>query len=266
MCTHGTTMSRREILKGLAAGSVVVTAAGCTYNETLGRSQLLFVSEGQMAQLGAQAWSQQTRQQKVSRNSRYLNRFNPVVERVLRASGEPPQAWEYAVFEDKSANAFALPGNKIGMYTGMLDIMENDDQIAAVVGHEVGHVKARHGAERYSQSTLAQSGLTIAQVAVAASDLDQTTAQVAAVLGVSAVQFGVLLPFSRKHELEADKYGVRAMHRAGYDANQAVRLWQLMDAQNSGGRPPEFMSTHPSPDTRIAQLRREIALLPPRRV
>jgi len=258
-------MSRREIIRGLAAGSVFVTAAGCTYNQELGRSQLLFVPESQMAQLAASAWQDQKAQQKLSRDPRYTSRMNRVAQRLLVAAGENPAAWEWQVFEDDQLNAFALPGNKMGFYTGILDIMETDDQVAVVAGHEIGHVKYRHGAERFSQSSLAQTGLAVGQVALGASELGGMEQQIAALVGVSAVQLGVLLPFSRKHELEADRYGVRLMNSAGYDARQSITFWERMAAQKTGGGPPEIFSTHPADATRIAQLRREVALLPPSR-
>lgn len=249
-------MSRREIVRGLACGSVVAMT-GCAYNEDLGRSQLLFVSPGQMAQLASSAWTDLKQQQPISRDARYTSRLNRVAPKIISAAGGNPSEWEYQVFASKELNAFALPGNKIGFYTGILDIMENDAQIATVAGHEVAHVNYNHSGERYSQSALAQTGLTVAQVAAGGS---QYSGQIASVLGMG-VQLGVLLPFSRRHELEADKFGVRYMHRAGYDPNEALRFWQNMSAKKQGAGPPEFLSTHPSDATRIAQLRREIALL-----
>ncbi len=251
------TMSRREIVRGLASGSVVVLAGGCTYNEELGRSQLLFVSSGQMAQLAASAWTDLKRKEKTTSNPKYVNRVQRVAPKIIQASGNSPSQWEVQVFDSKDLNAFALPGGKIGFYTGILDIMENDDQIATVAGHEVAHVNYNHSGERFSQSSLAQAGLTVAQVATSGS---QYGGQIAGILGMGAT-LGVILPFSRKHELEADKFGLRYMHRAGYDPNQALRFWEKMSAKKGGGGPPEFLSTHPSDATRMAQIRREIALL-----
>ncbi|HPE31742.1 MAG TPA: M48 family metallopeptidase [Parvularculaceae bacterium] len=256
LINHTVTMSRREIIRGLAAGSVVVLAEGCAYNEELGRSQLLFVSSGQMAQLAATAWTDLKKEQPTTKNRKYTDRMNRVAPKIITASGNNPADWEVQVFDSKELNAFALPGGKIGFYTGILDIMENDAQIATVMGHEVAHVNYNHAGERYSQSTLAQTGLTVAQVAVSGS---QYQSQILGVLGAGAT-LGVILPFSRRHELEADKFGVRYMARAGYDPNEALRFWENMAAQNKNG-PPEFLSTHPSDATRIAQLKREIALL-----
>lgn len=258
LINHTVAMSRREIVRGLALGSVVVLAPGCAYNEELGRSQLLFVSSDQMAQLAASAWTDLKKEEKITTDPKYVNRMKRVAPKIIQASGNNPANWEVQVFASKSLNAFALPGGKIGFYTGILDIMDNDDQIACVMGHEVAHVNYNHSGERYSQSTLAQGGLTVAQVAVSGSSYQN---QILGVLGAGA-SLGVILPFSRKHELEADKFGLRYMHRAGYNPDEAIRFWQKMSASKSGsGAPPEILSTHPSDATRIAQLQREIALI-----
>ena len=250
------TMSRRDIIRGLAAGSIVIIPAGCAYNEELGRSQLLFVSQGQMAQLAASAWTDLKQQQRITNNPKYVNRMNRVAPRIIQAAGHNPADWEVQVFDSEQINAFALPGGRIGFYTGILDIMDNDDQIATVMGHEAAHVNFNHSGERYSQSTLAAAGLTVAQVATSDSRYQR---EIVGILGMGAT-LGVILPFSRKHELEADRFGVRYMHRAGYNPNQAVRFWETMSAMKSGA-PPAYLSTHPSDATRIAQLKREIALL-----
>lgn len=250
-------MSRRDVIRGLATGSVVVLAPGCTYNEELGRSQLLFVSSGQMAQLAASAWTDLKSQERVTNNPRYLSRVERVAPGVIQAAGGDPRQWQVEVFQSDQINAFALPGGKVGFYTGILDFMESDAEIATVMGHEVAHVNYNHSGERYSQSTLAQTGLSVAQVGLSG---NQYQSQIMGVLGMGA-SLGVILPFSRKHELEADKFGVRYMHRAGYDASEALRFWEKMSANKAGGGPPAYLSTHPSDATRIAQLKREIALL-----
>jgi predicted Zn-dependent protease len=250
-------MSRREIVRGLACGSVVAFTTGCTYNEELGRSQLLIVSSGQMAQLAASAWTDLKREQPTTRDPKYVSRVNRVAPKVIQASGNNPSQWEVQVFDSKELNAFALPGGKVGFYKGILDIMENDDQIATVMGHEVAHVNYNHSGERFSQSAAAQGGLTVAQVLASGSQHQNT---IVGVLGMGAT-LGVILPFSRRHELEADKFGLKYMHRAGYRPNEALRFWEKMAAKKQGSGPPEFLSTHPSDATRIAQMKREIALL-----
>lgn len=246
---------RAALLRGLAVAGVLLLGA-CAYNETLGRNQLLFVSSGQMAQLASSAWSDLKQQEKLSTDPKYLNRVKRVAPKIITAAGGNPAEWEVQVFQSDQINAFALPGGKIGIYTGILDLMENDAQIAAVMGHEVAHVNFNHSGERYSQSTLAQAGLTAAQLATSGS---QYQGQILGVLGAGA-SVGVILPFSRKHELEADRFGVRYMARAGYDPNEAIRFWEKMAASKKGA-PPEFLSTHPSDATRIAQLKKEIELL-----
>ena len=240
---------------GLAAAGVALLAA-CSYNETLGRNQLLFVSQGQMAQLASSAWTDLKKQEQITNDPKYVSRVNRVAPRIIQAAGGNPSEWEVRVFKSDQLNAFALPGGKIGIYTGILDIMDNDSQIAAVMGHEVAHVNFNHSGERYSQTAAAQTALSAGSAAVGGSQAGSAALQA---LGLGA-QVGVLLPFSRKHELEADKFGVRYMARAGYDPNEAVKFWEKMSAQKNGA-PPEFLSTHPSDATRIAQLKREIALL-----
>lgn len=250
------TGSRGAMFRITAAIAIIAAAAGCAYNETLGRNQLLFVSQGEMAQLASSAWADLKKKEPISRDPKYTSRVNRVAPKIIRAAGGNPAQWEVQVFASDQLNAFALPGNKIGIYTGILDIMDNDAQIAAVMGHEVAHVLFNHSGERYSQAVATQTGLAAGSAVVGGSQAGNAAMQA---LGLG-VQVGAVLPFSRKHELEADKFGVRYMHRAGYDANEAIRFWQKMSASKSGA-PPEFLSTHPADATRIAALQREISLL-----
>ncbi len=246
------TMSRRAFAKAAAAGTIVVLAPGC---ETV--SQAFTPDSAQMAQLAGSAWTDLKAKQPTTNDPKYTSRVRRVMPKIINAANENPAGWEVEVFASKDLNAFALPGGKIGFYTGILDIMENDSQIATVMGHEVAHVKFNHAGQRYGRTAAAQAGLGVAQVVIGG---DTQSSQVALqALGLGA-QYGVILPFSRQHELEADQYGLRYMHRAGYDVEQAVRFWEGMSAKKSG-QPPEFMSTHPNDATRIAQLKREIALL-----
>lgn len=247
----------RRALAGVFGAALIAAPIGCSYNETLGRNQLLFVSQGQMAQLASSAWTDLKQAEPLSTDPRYTSRVNRVAPKIIRAAGGNPAEWEVQVFQSDQLNAFALPGGKIGIYTGILDLMENDDQIAAVMGHEVAHVNFNHSGERYSQTAATQTGLSIGGAVLGGSQVGSTAMQA---LGLGA-QVGVILPFSRKHELEADKFGVRYMHRAGYDAYEAVRFWEKMAAAKSGGGPPVILSTHPQDATRIAELKKEIALL-----
>ncbi|MFZ5617901.1 MAG: M48 family metallopeptidase [Pseudomonadota bacterium] len=244
----------------LAALGALLLVSGCAYNEELGRSQFAFVSGDQMASLGSTAWADVKKKEKASTDPKYVSRLNRVAPKVLLAAGENPANWDWQVFDSKSLNAFALPGNHFAVYTGIMDIMANDDQLATVVGHEVAHVRANHSGERYSQQLGANVAMSAAQTAIGAGS--QTGQMALGVLGLGA-QYGVLLPFSRKHELEADKLGVLYMNRAGYNANEALKFWTKM-SQQGGAKPPEFMSTHPADSTRIGQLKAVIATLPPR--
>jgi predicted Zn-dependent protease len=160
--------------------------------------------------------------------------------------------WEVRVFADDQANAFALPGNKIGVYEGLLKYAVNQHQVATVMGHELAHVIAQHGNERVSDQLAAQTGLAIAAVALGSSSTsDDNKKLILAGLGLG-VQYGVILPFSRTHESEADLIGLDLMARSGFDPRESVKLWQNM--ATAGAQPPEFLSTHPSSSTRIKDL------------
>jgi predicted Zn-dependent protease len=257
-------MPARPIKALLAATALSLGVGACAYNEELGRNQLLLTGGSSLAQAGQAAWNDIKQQQKVSTDPRYTEALNRVAPRLLRAAGEDPAEWEYLVFEDPSLNAFALPGNKIGIHTGIMDIMQNDAQLAAVVGHEIAHVQYDHSAERSSQGLLAQLGIAGAAIggSLACNAGDRTcarnTQQLTQALGLGAM-YGAILPYSRKHELEADAGGVRHMAQAGYDAEEALDFWQNMARASAGQqRPPEFASTHPATETRIAALRQEI--------
>ncbi len=261
------TMSRRELVNGLAAGSVVafsgLSLAGCTTNEALGRQQLILVSDAQLAQLADQSWKHALKENRQSSDPALRRRVERVGNRIVVAADRrfpqqnlTRQNWEFAVFEDDTVNAWVMPGGKVGFHTGLLDIMENNDQIATVMGHEAGHVVGRHAAERYSQQMAAAGGLAIANVALAAGDVENR-GLIAGILG-AGVTFGVILPYSRQHEYEADRLGADFMVGANYRANEAVRFWDTM-TKRSGQRPAEFMSTHPSDQNRIAAMRSYIS-------
>jgi predicted Zn-dependent protease len=215
----------------------------------LGRKQLDIVSDTEMNQQGAQAFTQLKQQTPVDTDPKltaYVRCVaNPIVDLVKDKTGI--QNWEIVVFkDDKTVNAFALPGGKIGVYTGLLKVATNDAQLATVLGHETGHVLAKHGGERVSQQMLAQGGLA----ALGAASNNQA---LVSLLGVGT-QVGILLPFSRTQESEADLIGLDLMARAGFDPEQSVALWKNMMASSQGGTPPEILSDHPADDKRIASL------------
>ncbi|KQW78689.1 M48 family metallopeptidase [Brevundimonas sp. Root1279] len=235
----------------LAAVALTALVGGCAYNDTLGRNQFLIVDDSSLTQQSEAAWAEALRTQPTSSDAAANARIRRVGERVVDAASLGDRRWDYAVFVSKSPNAFVLPSGKIGVTTGLLALVQNDDQLAAVLGHEVGHVVARHAAERYS--TTAATSIALSGVQSVAGDY----AQAAGALGGLGAQFGVLLPFSRRDELEADRLGVDYMQRAGYKPSEAIALWRLMQTQRQGGT-PEFASTHPSDESRIAALQQYI--------
>lgn len=245
-------MNRRTLALGAA-----MWIAGCTTSPT-GRSQMMFVGEADMNKMGVEAFEQLKKEQKVSNDSSTNAYVTCVANAITSALPEAQGPWEVRVFEDESANAFALPGRKIGVHTGLLKVAKNQHQLATVIGHEVGHVIARHSGERVSNQIAAQGGAqAIGLVLGAAGDPSSPLNGVAmAALGIGAQ--GVVLKYSRTHESEADELGLEYMAKAGFDPRESVPLWQNMDAASKGNRPPEFLSTHPNPATRIKDLQQRI--------
>ncbi|MEO0983662.1 MAG: M48 family metallopeptidase [Pseudomonadota bacterium] len=264
-------MSRRAIIRGLAAGTVLPIAAGCMTNPVTGANQLILpgFDNASLAAMSSAAWNDMKSQVPQTSDPALRNRVMNVWERT--ANGRTTalrntygvdrpynrNEWEVAIFDTDDVNAFVMPGQQVGVYRGITELTENDDQLASILGHEAGHVDGQHSAARASMQTTASVALAAGQIAVAQSDELRQYGGAIVGLGGAALQFGVLLPYSRNHEIEADKLGVDYMHSAGYDVRQSMRLWELMD-QQAGQRPPEWMSTHPSPSTRIQELRNHI--------
>jgi len=236
--------------RAVLATLLVLAVTACTTSPT-GRQQLMLVGDRQMQQMGVTAFQQMKEELPVSRDRGANGYVNCVADRIIRQlPGSARQEWEVVVFDDDSANAFALPGGKIGVHTGLLKVAKNQDQVAAVIAHEVAHVLAQHGAERVSQQLATQVGMDLAG-AMAGGD-PATRRQLLGVLGLGA-QVGVLLPYSRLHETEADVFGLELMAKAGFDPRASIDLWQNMKAAG-GPAPPELLSTHPAPATRINAL------------
>jgi predicted Zn-dependent protease len=243
---------------------LLVSLSGCETNPYTGRSQFLMTSVSQEMQMGAQAYGQVKNDPKMkqSQDPREIEPVKRVAAHIIEAAKRSKYAemakqfqWEVTVFkDDKTANAFALPGGKIAVYTGIFPMAKTEAGLAAVLGHEVVHALARHGAERMSQGEAANIGVQVlgaaAGIGTGNAALGQATM---AALGAGA-QVGVLLPFSRKHESEADYIGILLAADAGYDPRESVALWERM-SRSGGGAPAEFMSTHPSNETRIDQLK-----------
>lgn len=249
-----TTPSRRTI--GLVALALSIAAVACA-TSPLGRSQLLLFPEEQVARMGVAAFATQKKETPVSTDATANGYVNCVAKAVTQAIEGPGARtnWEVVVFRSEQVNAFALPGGKIGVYTGMLSVATNQDELAAVVAHEVAHVLASHSNERISQAYAADVGVQLVSVAAGGSSTQQSALY--ALLGLGA-QVGVLLPFSRTQESEADLVGLDLMARAGFDPRRAPDLWRNMARRAAGSATPEFLSTHPSHATRIQQLEERI--------
>lgn len=227
-----------------AAAALCATLAACAEAPVTGRQQLILLPEGQAQQMGVEAYQQIKGEKGVSSDPRYTQPVNEIGRRIADVSGQPGLEWEFTVIEDEEPNAFALPGGKVGVNTGLFKVAQNKDQLAAVMAHEVGHAIARHSAERVSRQALVQFG----QQAIGSQypGMADILAQ--------ASTLGLVLPFTREQEAEADHIGLMLMAKAGYDPRAAIDLWRNFDAAG-GQRPPEFLSTHPSPGSRIENLK-----------
>ncbi|NMH59239.1 M48 family metallopeptidase [Alteromonas ponticola] len=237
----------------------LVTMLGACGTSPTGRNQLLLFPEEQMAQMGQQAFTSMKEELKVS-SKRVANSYVECVARSITV--HVPQdvftgQWEVVVFDDEQVNAFALPGGKIGVYTGLLNVAKNQHQLAAVIGHEIGHVIAHHGNERMSIGTASNLTTQVVGQVLAANEVAYS-GPIMAAIGLGA-QVGVQLPYSRSHESEADLIGLTLMAQAGFNPQESVALWHNMDAASEGNRPPEMLSTHPAPDTRIQNLQANMA-------
>lgn len=236
--------------KSIAALVGACLLSACATSPT-GRTQLVFMPDAQVNQMGLQAFDDLKKQKPVSNNPQYSQFVSCVAEAITHETGG---RWEVVVFEDNTLNAFALPGNKIGVHSGMVKLVDNQDQLAAVIGHEVGHVLAKHSNERLSQEFAVSQGIALVQaVTTPQTTLGQTAI---GLLGIGA-QYGVILPYSRLHESEADIIGLDLMAKAGFDPRQSISLWQKME-QAGNGQPAEFLSTHPSHGTRIQELQKHM--------
>jgi predicted Zn-dependent protease len=247
----GPRLSRRAFLRGLAASSAVVPLAGCDQLDVGWLAQMLVPADAE-ADLGRQAFAQIITEMPVARDPRLHAYVTEVGERIVRASNSPYPDWQFVVFESEQLNAFALPGGRVGVFTGMLRVAADEAQLATVLGHEVGHVNARHGAERMVAEHLIALGLRLLATLLAVGDI-QIPPDLLVALGASAAELGIVRPFSRTQELEADALGLGYMAEAGYEPTAAIEFWRRMQ-QLSGDGPPDFLATHPSSARRIEEL------------
>jgi predicted Zn-dependent protease len=236
----------------LAMGGMV----SCSTVTETGRRQLNFVSSSQETQLGISTFEQLKKDTPISRDPQINALVQRVGKRIASVATLPNAQWEFVVFDSKEANAFCLPGGKVGIYTGILPITKDEGGMATVIGHEVAHASAHHGGERMSQAMAAQVGGQVVGAAVSAAD-PRWQAVASLAYGVGS-QVGVLLPYSRLQESEADRIGLKYMARAGYNPEAAVNFWQRFADYNqqqgsSGG--PAFLRTHPVDEKRIQQIK-----------
>ncbi|MBV2129505.1 M48 family metallopeptidase [Arsukibacterium indicum] len=236
----------------LAAVAAIVLIS-CAQSPT-GRNQIMLFDDKQLSVMGEQTFETLKAETPISKDVKTNDYVQCIASALLRVTPEEYLAtpWEVVVFDSEQVNAFALPGGNIGVYTGLLKVAENQDQLAAVIGHEIAHVMASHSNERLSTNQFIQSALALGDAGTKAYGVKYQQ-EIMAALGVSSQLF-VTLPFSRTHESEADIIGLDLMAKAGFEPRQAVNLWQNMAAA-SNNNTPQFLSSHPIPENRIAELR-----------
>lgn len=244
---------------------LLIIATACSTVPITGRSQLNLVDAQQINTLASQQYREMLNESKVQRGTanaqmvqRAGQRISSAVESYLRENGQGKLVegfqWEYTLIDDPAINAFCMPGGKIGVYTGLLPVAQTEEGLAVVMGHEVAHAIAQHSNERMSQQMFAQLGTSVVDQAV------QTNSALTKQLLMTSVglgaQYGILLPYGRTQESEADRLGLIFMARAGYNPEAAIPFWQRMAVAGGGARTPEFLSTHPNPDTRIRDIQK----------
>ena len=230
-----------------------IVLVGCQTVEYTGRSQVSLVSESQERKLGDEAYREILQKTPLSKNQDWQAQLRRVGQRIAAVADRPDYKWEFNVLQGKEINAFALPGGKVAFWEGIMPIAQDDSGVAVIMGHEVAHALARHGAERMSQAMGAQ---IIGQILAAGVGKVNPGLQddFLKVYGLGAT-VGVLLPWGRRQESEADRIGLTLMAKAGYNPSAAVGFWERMSKASGGGKPPEFLSTHPSDESRIAQIK-----------
>lgn len=247
-------MLNRNMGVTLFMGILTLFMSSCATAPYTGRQQLLLISEGEEVALGVQAYHEVLKKEKISTDTKTNALVKRVGTRIAAAANKPGYSWEFTVIDNaKTVNAFALPGGKVAVYTGILPYTQTEAGLAFVLAHEVGHALARHGGERMSQQLLLQLGqqglnIAIANKSPVAIDAINTGYGIASTVGVA-------LPFSREQEYEADRIGLILMAKAGYDPSEAPSFFERMMQDSKKASPPEFLSTHPTDQHRISRLR-----------
>jgi len=251
MANHRNMLS--TLRRGIILISITLMFASCKEAPLTERKQLILIPESSEMKLGEDAFKKIIRESKLSNNQALINQVKKVGSKLAKATNRTNYKWEFIVIEDDStANAFCLPGGKIGIYTGILQYTKDEKGLAAVIGHEVGHAIARHGAERMSTALLAQAGQIALNLIV---DVDDPMVLEALNKAYGlGTEIGVILPFSRKQELEADRIGAGLMDQAGYKPIGALEFWKRMKQGRQREQPLVYLSTHPVDDKRIAEI------------
>lgn len=241
----------------LAAICLALAALSCASAPYTGRGQLILMSEHEEIRQGLEYSQKILAEEKVEEGTARAKRVERIGRAIAAAADKPDYDWTFQVIVSDEVNAFCLPGGKVFVYTGILGVVGNNDaELAAIIGHEVAHALARHGAERSSQSGLASLGVAAASVAIGAVTSSGTAAGAAMAGGSATAQLGLLLPYSRLQESEADHIGVILAAKAGYDPRAAISLWEKMSAVSKGKEPVGFLSTHPLNSRRIEDLQK----------
>ncbi|HRZ99106.1 MAG TPA: M48 family metallopeptidase [Candidatus Paceibacterota bacterium] len=252
-----TTNKRTLVLWLLSMAICVGIGTGCSTVPVTGRQQINFVSADEEMKLGLTEFEKMKKETPISRDQNLIQMVERVGNRIAAVARPdlPNAQWEFVVFENKEPNAFCLPGGKVGVHTGIMPIAKNEAGLATVIGHEVAHAAAHHGAERMSQAVLLQSGGEVLGVGMAGAD-SRAQAVASTLYGLGS-QLGIALPHSRKQESEADQIGLIYMARAGYDPQESIAFWERFADFNrrSGGATPWFLRTHPLDETRVQQLK-----------
>jgi metalloendopeptidase OMA1, mitochondrial len=238
-----------------------VFLTGCVRIPETGQREFIMTSPQQENQLGTQGYKEVLSKSKIDRDAHPNEILQRVGRRLASASKRNDFQWEFNLIESKEINAWCMPGGKVAVYTGILPVMENESGMATVLGHEIAHATLRHAGQRISQQMIVGLGLSVAQLGMEMKNTQHRNLLLG-LLGAGA-QVGLLLPFGRDQESEADRIGLRYMAEAGYDPSQSIPFWKRMEKASGGGAPPEFLSTHPGTSTRIRNLREEIPEVQP---
>ncbi len=246
----------KSISKAILLVLVLAIFTSCSKTPYTNRKQMIIFSPQQEMQMGYQSAQQILQKEALSRDRKINALVQKVGKRIAAVANQPDYKWQFFVIEKDVLNAFVLPGGKVFVYTGLFKAVQNEDQLAVVMGHEVAHAIARHGAERMSMIQLGRVGKEIASKTIGGGQYSQVINQA---YGVSET-YGMVLPFSRKFEYESDEIGLYLMTKAGYNPDEAVRFWDNMrKLKQNSKNPPEFLSTHPADINRINRIK---ALIP----